>query len=177
VSAGLFNEGKRQQSQLFSFTDAGHVVRWDKKSLAIYQEATDAAIRRWNLDRDKRNLERLNSLAMGAWMPRRFIARWLTEYCKLPRLPWWLEDETPDDLRGELERVHAAYVDRNGKDEWDGFREPCWTHVQTIIWRVTRDPGAVDKAATTPAGPHWARTTARTSAPLSLKCTNLKSER
>jgi hypothetical protein len=56
-------------------------------------------------------------------------------------------DESPDDLRDVLERAYDAYVDRNGKDEWDGSGEPCWTHAQTIIWRVTRDLGAVDKAS------------------------------
>jgi hypothetical protein len=56
-------------------------------------------------------------------------------------------DESPNDLRDVLERAHDAYVDRNGKDEWDGSGEPCWTHAQTIIWRVTRNPGAVDKAS------------------------------
>lgn len=161
VNAGLFNEGKRQQSQLFSFSPDGHLIRWDKKSLATFQQATDVAAHELKLDRDRYCLQRLESLAKGSWMPRRFIARWLTEYCKLSRLPWWLEDETPNDLRGELERVKAAYVDVNGKDEWDGFREPCWTHVQTIIWRVTRDPAAVDKASTDSGRPSLGETYAK----------------
>jgi hypothetical protein len=147
ANAGLFNEGKRQQSQLFSFSPDGRVIRWDKKSLATFQQATDAAAHQLKLDRDKYRLQRLESLAKGAWMPRRFIARWLTEYCKLSRPPWWLEDETPDDLRGELERAHADYVGRNGKDEWDGFGSPVWSHGQAIIWRVSQNREAVDKAS------------------------------
>jgi hypothetical protein len=106
---GLFNDGKRELSQLF-FMDAasGYLMRLTKDRLAMYLgepsakdpdakdpnaiAARDAVVGVvWKMDAAKYRARRLESLARQTWMLRRFVGRWFTDY-NLGPLPSWLED-------------------------------------------------------------------------------------
>jgi hypothetical protein len=103
VKAGLFNEGKRKRTQLVCVDDSGKGRRLTKDFLAMYLgeagdtanevadaiAARDAAIKELLMDPAACRAQRLEDLAERTWMPRRFIARWLTGYNLLP-LPFWL---------------------------------------------------------------------------------------
>jgi hypothetical protein len=118
VKAGVFNEGKRQRSQLFCLDAASQsFMRLTKDSLAMYLGHTaedasaiavrDSALRAWNMDPAEYRARRLESLARRTWMPRRFVGRWLTDYNLLP-VPSWLEDTTPATSTAPLETARTG---------------------------------------------------------------------
>jgi hypothetical protein len=156
VIDGIFNEGKRQQSQLF-FLDvvAPFFMRLTKdrfdKCIGDENEIATVA-RRGGMDPAEYRARKLERLAERTWMPRRFIARWLTGY-GLP-VPSWLEDTAlvaPSAALPNTSRMHSddGAIKKTDTTKKSVSLETCsnyhWCDVVERVRRVMWGEACIEK--------------------------------